>query len=379
MLAAVTITLADLEVDPHPILARLLADEPVCRVASMDLWFVTRWDDVVFVCEHPELFSAATEPSWLRSVLGETMLTLDGAAHDRQYRAMRPAFAATTAAAAVRDDLSTLFDGLIDGFVAAGEAELVTEYAEPLANLSLAVTLGFRHIGWQDLARWCRGLCTAVANFENDPTKAAIGAQAQTELAAALEVELAEPAGGLARFAAAGLDRDEIVNNVRLMISGGINEPRDGVALVVMELLQRPELLAAVRADSALLRRVIEETFRYHSPVGTATRQTTRDVTLSAVTIPQGEMVAAVLTAANRDPHRWPEPARFDPDRRDGAHLAFAIGEHRCLGEWLGRQQVRVGVERLLARLPGLRLAGDVEVRGFEFRGPAALRVRWGQ
>ena len=58
---AVTITLADLDVDPHPILARLLADEPVCVVESMQLWFVTRWDDVVFVCENDELFTAATE------------------------------------------------------------------------------------------------------------------------------------------------------------------------------------------------------------------------------------------------------------------------------------------------------------------------------
>ena len=52
----------------------------------MDLWFVTRWADVEFVCHHPELFTANTTPSWLRSVLGETMLTLDGEAHDRQYR-----------------------------------------------------------------------------------------------------------------------------------------------------------------------------------------------------------------------------------------------------------------------------------------------------
>ena len=105
------------------------------------------------------------------------MLTLDGAAHDRQYRAMRPPFAAATAGATVRDDLPKLFDGLIDGFVGAGHAELVTEYAEPLANLSLAVALGFRHVGWEDLARWCRGLCTAVSNFENDPTKSAIGSR----------------------------------------------------------------------------------------------------------------------------------------------------------------------------------------------------------
>ena len=370
-------TLAELEVDPHPILARLLAEQPVCHVESMDLWFVTRWDDVLFVCEHPELFTAATEPSWLRSVLGENMLTIDGAAHDRQQQAMRPPFAASTAGATVRKDLPTLFDGLIDGFVDAGEAELMAEYAEPLANLSLAVSLGVRHIGWPDLARWCRGLCTAVANFENDPAKSAIGGQAQEELGAALDVELADPAGGLAHFVDAGLGRDEIVNNVRLMISGGINEPRDGVALVMVELLTRPELLAGVRSDAALLRRVIEETFRYHTPVGTATRQATRDVTLSGVTIPRGQMVAAVLTAANRDPRHWPDPDRFDPHRRDGPHLAFATGEHRCLGEWIGRQQVRIGVERLLARLPGLRLAGDVEVRGFEFRGPTALHVRW--
>ena len=94
-----------------------------------------------------------------------------------------------------------------------------------------------------------------------------------------------------------------------------------------MELLRRPELLAAGRTDTALLRRVIEETFRYHSPVGTATRQTTRDVTLAGVTIPQGEMVAAVLTAANRDPRRWRDPDRFDPDRR--GRRAPRI-RHRC-------------------------------------------------
>ena len=75
----------------------------MCHVESMDLWFVTRWADVELVCEHPELFTAATEPSWLRSVLGETMLTLDGAAHDRQHAAMRPPFAAATAGPTVRD------------------------------------------------------------------------------------------------------------------------------------------------------------------------------------------------------------------------------------------------------------------------------------
>ena len=126
-----------------------------------------------------------------------------------------------------------------------------------------------------------------------------------------------------------------------------------------------------------MLRKVIEETFRFHSPVGTATRQAVTDVTIGGVTIPAGAMVAAVLTAANRDPARWSRPDELDRQRGEGSNLAFAVGEHRCLGEWLGRQQVRVGVERLLARLPGLRPAGEVEVRGFEFRGPVSLPVTW--
>lgn len=371
------ISLDELEADPHPILARLLAEAPVCHVESMDLWFVTRWSDVELVCRHPELFSADTKPSWLRTVLGENMLTLDGAAHDRQQAAMKPPFAAATAGSMVRDQLPGLFDELIDRFVDRGQAELIVEYAEPLANVSLIAALGLRHVAWPDLARWCRGLCTGLANFEDDPAKALVATVAQADLGAALDRELADPSDQLANYLAAGLDRDEIVNNVRLMISGGINEPRDGVGLVMFELLSRPAVAAAVAVDRSALRRVIEETFRYHSPVGTATRQATTDVELSGVTIPRGEMVAAVLTAANRDPRRFTDPDRFAIDRRDGSHLAFATGEHRCLGEWLGRQQVRIGVERLLDRLPGLRLAGDVAVRGFEFRGPVAVPVEW--
>ena len=57
------ITLADLEVDPDPIMARLRADEPVCWVPALEMWLVTRWDDVAHMEEHPELFTAATEPS----------------------------------------------------------------------------------------------------------------------------------------------------------------------------------------------------------------------------------------------------------------------------------------------------------------------------
>lgn len=377
-----SITLADLEADPHPILAELRELAPATFVPSIDMWLVTRWDEVVYVCEHPELFTSNTDPSWLRQCLGENMLTLDGEPHDRLANGMRPPFAATPAGRDLASRLPGMLDQVIDKFVGSNSADLMPVYAEPLANLTLLEALGFDSVTWQQLAEWCHGVITGLANFENELEKSAVAAEAHAELGSTLGAQLdaIDAAGGSAGFAsyiAAGFSQEEITNNVRLMISGGINEPRDAVGLVMFEILRDPELHQRVVDDRSIIRRVIEETFRFHSPVGTATRQATCDADVGGVTIREGEMVAAVLTAANRDPRRWSDPDVFRIDRGEGAHLAFSIGEHRCLGEWMGRQQVRVGVERLLDRLPELHLDGDVEIYGFEFRGPVSVPVAW--
>lgn len=383
MIDPASITLADLEADPHPILAELREVAPATYVPSIDMWLVTRWDDVVYVCENPDLFTANTDPSWLRECLGENMLTLDGDLHDRLATGMRAPFAGTPSGRAMVQRLPAMLDEVIDEFASSTGADLMPMYAEPLANLTLLGALGLDTVTWQQLAGWCHGVITGLANFENDPEKASIAAGAHGELGNALNahldtIETPDAGRGLASYVEAGFSREEMTNNVRLMISGGINEPRDAVGLVMFQILQDPELQRRVMDDRSVIRKVVEETFRFHSPVGTATRQTTRDITFDRVTVPEGAMVAAVLTAANRDPRRWSDPDSFLIDRGEGAHLAFSVGEHRCLGEWMGRQQVRIGVERLLDRLPGLRLDGEVELHGFEFRGPVSLPVTWG-
>ena len=113
--------------------------------------------------------------------------------------------------------------------------------------------------------------------------------------------------------------------------------------------------------------------------MGTSTRQTTGATTLAGVDLPQGALVGAVLASANRDERRFTVPERFDLHRKEGAHLAFATGNHFCLGAWLGRHQCRIALETVFDLLPGLRLDPDhdVEIRGWEFRAPLALRVRW--
>jgi cytochrome P450 len=105
----------------------------------------------------------------------------------------------------------------------------------------------------------------------------------------------------------------------------------------------------------------------------------TRPVRLTGAELEPGALVAAVVASANRDERRWSDPARFDIHRREGAHLAFATGAHHCVGAWLARAETRNAFGVLFERLPGLRLAGDrpIELRGWEFRRPLHLHVRW--
>ncbi len=363
-----SVTLAELEVDPYPVLARLRADEPVSFVPDLDMWLVTRWDDVAYVNAHPELFTSATEPSWLNDVLGRNMLGTDGEEHRRLKDALQPTFSPSAAGEWTRTRLPLLCDELLDRFDPAG-TDVMTAYAEPIAVIALQDALGWTNASWSEVGEWTRGVCAGLANFSNDPDLAALGQRANAESGDSIR-ELVVP-----RLSSTGLTSDEIVNNVRLCMSGGINEPRDGIALTIWALLTHPAALASCRADPARWRGACEELFRWISPVATATRQTTSDAELAGTTIEAGAIVAGVISSANRDERRYSHPDRYDIDRSEGAHMAFSTGAHVCLGAWLGRTTVRVAVQRFFERFPNATLVGDVEIRGFEFRGPTRLLV----
>jgi cytochrome P450 len=96
--------------------------------------------------------------------------------------------------------------------------------------------------------------------------------------------------------------------------------------------------------------------------------------------MPAGTHVSVSVAAANRDPMRYPDPDRFDPTRKNIAHLTFGGGPHLCLGMHLARMEATVAINALLDRLPDLRLdssAAPPQVVGVAFRSPAALPVEF--
>jgi cytochrome P450 len=383
-----TITLEDLERDPYPIYARLREEEPVSWVPVVGLWLVTRFDHVRRVDLTPELFTAATEPSTLNRTMGVNMLGMEGPDQQRIRRVVEPPFRPRDVEERTQGMIPKLAHELIDGFEARGACDLFTEFADPMSVRSLRFMLGLDEVPWEDLLAWNQALMPGLANFEGDPEKQAPADEASTALGDAIERVLdrleTEPDGSVLSWMAHrdgedALSRQEIVANTKLMLSGGLQEPRDVIALTVYALGMHPEQLDEVRANRGLVKAAVEETLRWAGPVGTSTRQATRPTELADVALEEGALIGAVLSSANRDPRRFTDPDRFDVHRREGAHLAFAAGTHFCLGAWFGRHLARVSLDILLDRLPNLRLDPDrpVSLNGWEFRAPDSTWVRW--
>jgi cytochrome P450 len=355
----------------------------------VQLWLVTRYDDVRTVDLTPDVFSAATEPSTLNRTMGVNMLGSEGPDQRRIRRVVEPPFRPRDVEERTQGMIPALANELIDRFEAHGECDLFTEFADPMSVRSLRFMLGLDEVPWEDLLAWNQGLMPGLANFEGDPQKQAPADEASAALGDAIERVLhrleREPDGSvlswmLHREGGDAMTREEIVANTKLMLSGGLQEPRDLIALTMYALGTHPEQLEEVRANPKLIKPAVEETLRWAGPVGTSTRQTTRATELAGVGLEEGALIGAVLSSANRDPRRFTDPDRFDIHRKEGAHLAFAAGTHFCLGAWFGRHLARVSLEILLARLPDLRLdpARPVTLSGWEFRAPDSTWVRWG-
>lgn len=383
------ITLEELERDPYPIYARLRDEEPVSWVPAVQLWLVTRYEDVRAVDLDPGTFTAATEPSTLNRTMGVSMLGSEGADQRRIRRIVEPPFRPHDVEERTAGMIPALAHELIDRIEDRGGCDLFREFADPMSVRSLRFMLGLDEVPWEDLLRWNAELMPGLANFEGDPERQAPADEASAALGGVIERVLdrliEEPDGSVLSWMlhhdrdGESMTREEIVANTKLMLSGGLQEPRDLIALVVVALCAHPEQLEEVRADRALIKRAVEETLRWAGPVGTSTRQTTRVTELSGTELPEGALVGAVLSSANRDPRRFSEPDRFDLHRKEGAHLAFAAGNHFCLGAWFGRHLARVSLEVLLDRLPNLRLDPErpASLSGWEFRAPDSTWVRW--
>jgi cytochrome P450 len=344
---------------------------------------VLGYDECQTVLTHPDTFSSSIYDQIMGPVMGRTLLELEGAKHRASRALVSPSFRSALLQRWRSELVEVVVHELIDRFAPRGRAELAREFTFAFPVQVIARIMGLPR---QDYLRFQR-LSIELLNVVYDwDCGIAASASLKTYFKDVLAQRRRNPQDDLISTLAESeidgvrLTDDEIFAFLLLILPAGVETTYRASGNLLVALLTEPALWDALREDRGMLRGAFEEALRWEPPITTVVRRAVRDCELGGVAIKAGTHVSVSVAAANRDPMRYPDPDRFDPTRKNIAHLTFGGGPHLCLGMHLARMEATVAINALLDRLPDLRLdssAPPPQVVGVAFRSPAALPVEF--
>lgn len=386
--------------NPYPHFHELRERAPVYRSEALGAWVLTRYADVAAVLHQPAAFRNAGRVSYLLEQLpAEARAQVAGLeahyrvglghsdppAHTRLRALLSKAFTPRLVESR-RARITQVVDELLDSAQARGAFDVVRDLAYPLPAVIVAEMIGAPPADREQFRRWALDINALFAGGGRATAEAALQAQrTQSEMRAYIlalaEARRREPRGDLisALVAAEGdrLSEAELVSTCVTLFVAGHETTTHLIGNGTLALLCHPAQLQMLRGNPALLAGAVEEMLRYDAPVQRAWRLAAEAVTLDGVTIRAGEMVLAMIGAANRDPAQFAQPDEFNVARADNKHFGFGYGIHFCLGAPLARLEAAIAFSALLARFPNLRLASDeLEwIHDIALRGLKALPV----
>lgn len=354
--------------------AWLRAHDPVHRDEKNGFWLLLRHADVREVSRRPERFSSEPHGPYLFDSQF-AMVALDGAPHLRTRGSISRGFTPRRVAE-LESRARRYADEAIDALGPRERFDFVSALAVPVPLRIIADLIGIES---GDLALFRRWSDLLVASVGEPVRVAGDLARVSGEFRAYLEqvvaqrrreprddlisVLLAARAEGLlASFGSspiAGIEGDELTGFVQFLVLAGNETTRNVLSAGMLALLRHPEQRERLRREPALLPSAVEEILRYTSIVRGLRRTALRETELGGRRIRAGDSVVMVYPSANRDEAVFDAPDEFRIDRHPSEHLVFGIGPHFCLGASLARMQLRVLLERILARLPELALDPD--------------------
>lgn len=388
--------------DPYPFQTAVRDETPAFYAPSIDMWVITRYDDVAAVFMDPQTFSAKSgqRPAFPLTEAAQgimkagfhafpVMSDCDPPQHTR-IRAHNVKSFSARRTAKLEPKIWAKTIELVDA-IEPGRVDLVPALTYPLPAYVIFTLMGFPDEDMDMLKDWC---VNRIAFTWGRP-----GPAEQEEIATNLvsywtyckefvEKRLKNPAddftSDLVRIHHADPDAisaAEIVNVTYGMSFAGHETTTASTGNAIRTLLSHRDQWVQICADRSLLTPAVEELLRYDSSVVAWRRITTRPVDVGGVQIPADARVLVLLGAANRDPDHFTAPETFDIHREDARkHISFGKGIHYCLGASLARMESRIVLDVLAQRAPGMTLVADQDF-GFpaniSFRGPHRLLVDW--
>ncbi|MFI5744415.1 cytochrome P450 [Streptomyces sp. NPDC051644] len=387
--------------DPYPLYAEL-RKTPVLQEGD-ELFVVSTYWEIKSLLHDPRISSDARNlsPSAAGTLLQEeeasalppAFLRLDPPEHDRLRRmTMRPFGPPETPRRVhnMHGELARIVSDLINGFGDRNQIDLVDDFSYPFPVTVICRLLGIPH---EDEALFHSWADTIAAGLDPDPDqdpgeRRRVTLQARTELGKYLSGLIDERSGApgddmlsalVTQHGADGqMTRMEVLSTAALLLIAGHETTVNLITNGMLTLLRNPDVLERLRNDPGLALPIVEELLRFEPPVQLLPQRTTlADIDICGVTIPKGASVWLVLASGNRDPQRFPDPDRFDPDRKDNQHLGFGSGIHNCFGAPLARLEAQLALTELARRLNSPRLVEDPPPyrQNAVLRGPRHLNI----
>ena len=360
-------------------LAWLREHDPVHWDEKNGYWLVTRHADVVRVSKNTSLFSSVPKGPWhVFDGSGVSIQAMDGPEHLAKRRLVSNLF--TPRMVARLEKLAReVIDEAIDAVLPQGGCDFVDSLAVPVPMRVIAEMVGVAGHDLERFRRWSDEMMFG-ADHAGDGPIGDLQAEAMGSFMALFREEIAERRReprddiltGLVQAADEGrlrevpdsekLGEDELTFFGPFLVLAGNETTRHAIAHGMLTLLEHPRELERLRADPTRVATAADEILRWTSIVRAMRRVALADTELGGKRIRAGDSVVMIYVSANRDAAVFEDPFAFRVDRSPNEHLALGIGPHYCLGSNLARMELRVVFERLVTRLPNLRLEPGTQV-----------------
>lgn len=374
-------TQQELNSQPYELLARLRVAEPVSWVPAIGGWLVTRHDLVTAAMRNAASLTVDDPRFTTAAVLGASMLSLDGEAHERHRAPVVPPLRPRPLSR-LEPWLVAESHRLVQRVVQRGGGELRGEVAGPLAVATITRVLGLSGTTAADMLGWYEAITRAITALTVGDHPEARDLQAAREVLARAEATIHSPDGrGLLQEIRriSDLSPAEIAADAAVMMFGAIETAEGMIANAFWHLLSTPGLWSLLQADRRTVAAAVEESARMEPAAAVVDRYAVAAVDMAGVTIPEGEKVTLSLLAANRDPAVFDVPDAFDLHRDNHRrHVTFARGPHACIGAHLARMETTAVLQAALDLAPTLQLdaAASSAPTGLVFRKAPSVIVR---
>ncbi len=383
----------------NEIFAKLRADDPVHYCPESEFgpyWSITRHEDIMFVDTHPAEFSSDAKHGGvlIMDIFTSELpafIQMDPPAHTMRRKAASPAVAPNNLAnleGLIRERTAAVLDTLPVG----EEFDWVERVSLDLTAKMLATLFDwpiedrFQLTRWSDLTTTIPGVGGIVETEEERTAELMRAGQIFSELFQ--ERAAQEPKDDLISMLAhspssRNMSPADILGDMLLLIVGGNDTTRNSMTGSVLAMNRFPEQYAKVCARPELIPGAVSEIIRWQTPLAHMRRTATQDVEVHGKTIRKGDKVVMWYFSGNRDESIFPDAESLDIERANvRRHVSFGFGIHRCVGNRLAEQQLRILWEEILKRWPNpgqLVVTGDaVPVPSSFVRGYLRMPVRIG-